>query len=149
MTDSAVGLARSDPRACDSLQAAQISDNRTKKPLTGMGWVHQTFSIFHSTMAPVQKTSDCDKLLKANRYATQGGNSEGHNHGLALWSGTSGWSHGVEHYLTAGCCDLCVVTCVCVCVTTSTYLNYDYLNCYLIIIMNQNDTKCPLNIQTS
>jgi hypothetical protein len=32
--------------------------------------------------------------------------------------------------LTAGCCDLCVVTCVCVCVTTSTYLNYDYLNCY-------------------
>jgi hypothetical protein len=52
-----VGLARSDPRACDSLQAAQISDNRTKKPLTGMGWVHQTFSIFHTT-APVEQTSD-------------------------------------------------------------------------------------------
>jgi hypothetical protein len=57
MTDSAVGLARSDPRACKSLQAAQISDNWTKKPLTGMGWVHQTFSIFHTT-APVEQTSD-------------------------------------------------------------------------------------------
>jgi hypothetical protein len=30
----------------------------------------------------------CDKLFKANRHATEGGNSEDLNHGLAIWSGT-------------------------------------------------------------